>query len=177
MQPAENVKAGVVERGNGMKYADAYGFQRRMIPVRKPESSTARPHPSKHSVMSRMDLTSRTMPFPFSIFMASRTSKRLFETYAFACYQNETDAYRSNAQTADLDEQGNDCTPEHGEMIRRVDGDEPCNTDRAGGSEQCINGGALRAVSNEIQEASAMRLRRGSPARNLRQSGGPEAAF
>ena len=25
-------------------------------------------------------------------------------------------------------------------MIRRVDGDEPCNTDRAGGSEQCING-------------------------------------
>ena len=31
MQPAENVKAGVVERGNGMKYADAYGFHRRMI--------------------------------------------------------------------------------------------------------------------------------------------------
>ena len=33
--------------------------------------------------------------------MASRTKKG-FETYAFACYQNETDAYRSNAQTADL---------------------------------------------------------------------------
>lgn len=57
--------------------------------------------------------------------MASRTSKRLLKPTQFACYQNETDAYRSNAQTADLDEQRNDCTPEHGEMIRRVDGDEP----------------------------------------------------
>ena len=134
-----------------MKYADAYGFQRRMILYENQKAQQrARTFEAQCHEQNGFD-----KPYDaFSVFHIHGFTHQqtAFETYAFACYQNETDAYRSNAQTADLDEQRNDCTPEHGEMIRRVDGDEPCNTDRAGGSEQCINGGDLRAVSNRYRK-------------------------
>src|SRR5699024_9930884 len=60
--------------------------------------------------------------------------------------KHESHAHRSHSQTSDLDQRRNDALPEGGEMIRCINRDQTCHTDRAGRCKQRINGSYRYAV-------------------------------
>ena len=143
-QAAQNIKARIVECGNGVENTDPERLTERVILCErdKAEHNTRSFKAQRHD-QNGFDQPDHTAePVHIERFL---DQKAAFDADAAARGEDEAHANRRHAQTAHLDQPGHHGLTKGGEMIGRVDRDQTGNADCTGRGEQRVDRGYFRA--------------------------------
>ena len=148
---AQNVKSGVVERRDRVENTDPQRLAGRIVLCKRDKAEHhARALKTKRHKQNGFDQ-------PHHAFEAVHVERFLdqqaaFDADAAAGGEDQPDADRGDAQSADLNQPGDYGLPEKREMIRRVDRDQTGDADRAGRSEQSVDKADLRARADRDRQ-------------------------
>ena len=142
-QPAQDVKARVVEGRHGMEHADPERPWQGIIPAEheKAQDGSRNLKKQRHQKDRPHQLDDPPEAVHIQSLLGQEPSP---DADALSGRQDQSHAHGGDAESADLDQHRHHRLPEGGKMIRHVNGDQTRHAYGAGGGEQSVHKGHLR---------------------------------